>query len=85
MVMPCLYEDGPRTETKIIHRVGDLNLQENLQRWCARNAKRKGTSEGSVNLNLLIKERDLMMLLLQRRKPPQMKVGMCTWLLQVHM
>ena len=70
MVMPCLYEDGRRTETKISHRVGDLNLegdlnlQENLQRWCARNAERKGTSEGSVNLNLLIKERDLMMLLL---------------------
>ena len=30
MVMPCLYEEGPRTETKISHRVGDLNLQENL-------------------------------------------------------
>ena len=91
MVMPCLYVDGPRTETKISHRVGDLNLegdlnlQENLQRWCDGNAERKGTSEGSVNLKLLIKERDLMMVLLQRRKPPQMKVGMCTWLLQVHM
>jgi len=43
---------------------GDLNLQENLQRWCAKNAERKGTSEGIVNLKLLIKERDLMMLLL---------------------
>ena len=91
MVMPCMYEYGPRIETKISHRVGDLNLegdlnlQENLQRWCARNAERKGTSEGIVNLKLLIKERDLMVLLLQRRKPPQMKVGMCTWLLQVHM
>eukprot|EP00253_Pinus_taeda_P030297 PITA_30297 len=77
---PCLYEDGPRTGTKISHRVGDLNLegdlnlQENLQRWCAGNAERKGTSEWSVNLKLLIKERDLMMLLLQRQKPPQMKV-----------
>ena len=36
MVMPCLYEDDPRIETKINHRVGDLNLegevnlQENL-------------------------------------------------------
>jgi len=35
MVMPCLYEDSPRIETKISHRVGDrniegdLNLQEN--------------------------------------------------------
>ena len=84
MVMPCLYEDGPKIERKISHRVGDLNLegdlnlQENLQRWCAGNAERKGTSEGSVNLNLLIKERDLMMLLPQRRKLLQMKVGMCT-------
>ena len=72
MVLPCLYEDSPQTETKISHRVGDLNLegdlnlQENLQRWCAGNAERKGTSEGIVNLKLLIKERDLMMLLLQR-------------------
>jgi len=49
---------------------GDLNLQENLQRWCARNAERKGTLEGTINIKLLIKERDLMMLLLQRRKPP---------------
>ena len=36
MVMPCLYEDGPRIETKIGYRVGDqnlerdVNLQENL-------------------------------------------------------
>ena len=50
---------------------------------CAGNVERKDTSEGIVNLKLLIKERDLMMLLLQRQ--PQMKVGMCTWLLQVHM
>ena len=70
MVMPCLYEDGPRTETKISHRVGDLNLegdlnlQENLQRWCAGNAERKGTTKGTVNLKLLKKERDLKMFLL---------------------
>jgi len=24
MVMPCVYEDGPRTKTKISHQVGDL-------------------------------------------------------------
>ena len=30
MVMPCLYEDGPRTETKISHLVGDLNLEGDL-------------------------------------------------------
>jgi len=30
MVMPCLYEDGPRIETKISHRVGDLNLEGDL-------------------------------------------------------
>eukprot|EP00253_Pinus_taeda_P036196 PITA_36196 len=35
---------------------------------------KEGHFRRSVNLNLLIKERDLMMLLLQRRKPPQMKV-----------
>ena len=70
MVIPCLYEDGPKTKTKISHRVGDLNiegdlnLQENLQRWCAGNVERKGTTKGIVNLKLLTKERDLMMLLL---------------------
>jgi len=30
MVMPCLYDDDHRTETKIIHRVGDLNLEVDL-------------------------------------------------------
>ena len=30
MVMPCLYEDGPRIEIKISHRVGDLNLEGDL-------------------------------------------------------
>ena len=30
MVMPCLYKDGPRIETKITHRVGDLNLEGDL-------------------------------------------------------
>jgi len=30
MVMPCLYEEDPRTKTKISHQVGDLNLQEKL-------------------------------------------------------
>ena len=36
MEMPYLYEEGPRTETRISHRVvdlnleGDLNIQENL-------------------------------------------------------
>ena len=65
MVMPCLYADGPRIETKISNRVGDLNLegdinlQENLQRWCAGNRERKGTSEGIVNLKPLIKEREI--------------------------
>ena len=41
---------------------GDLNLQENLQRWCAGNAERKGTAKGTLNLKLLIKEGDFMML-----------------------
>jgi len=43
--------------------------------------ERKGTTKGTVNLKLLIEEMDLMVLLLQRQKPPQMKVGMCNWLL----
>ena len=30
MVMHCLYEDGPRTETKLRHQVGDLNLEGDL-------------------------------------------------------
>jgi len=70
MVMPCLYKGGPKEKTKINSRVrdlnleGDLNLQENLQR-CARNAKMKGTSKRTVDLKLLRKGRDLMMLLLQ--------------------
>jgi len=30
-VMLCLYEDGPRTKkNKISHRVGDLNLEGDL-------------------------------------------------------
>jgi len=37
---------------------------------CAGNEEKKGTTKGTVNLKLLTKERDLMMLLLQRRKPP---------------
>jgi len=34
--------------------------------WCTGNVERKGTTKGTVNLKLLTKERDLMMLLLQR-------------------
>ena len=30
MVMPCLYEDDPRIETKLSHQVGDLNLEGDL-------------------------------------------------------
>jgi len=30
MVMPCLYADGPRIETKISNRVGDLNLEGDI-------------------------------------------------------
>jgi len=30
MVMLCLYEDGPRMKTIISHRVGDLNLEGDL-------------------------------------------------------
>eukprot|EP00253_Pinus_taeda_P034858 PITA_34858 len=51
------------------------DLLVDKDQWITVDPERKGTSEGSVNLKLLIKERDLMMLLLQRRKPPQMKGG----------
>ena len=30
MVIACLYEDSPKIETKISHRVGDLNLEGDL-------------------------------------------------------
>ena len=30
MVMPCLYEDGPRTKAKVSNQVGDLNLEGDL-------------------------------------------------------
>ena len=30
MVMHCLYEDGPRTKTKISHLLGDVNLEGDL-------------------------------------------------------
>ena len=62
MVMPFLYEYGPRTKTKISPRVGDLNLegdinlQENLLR-CPGNVERKGTLERTIDLNLMRKER----------------------------
>lgn len=83
MVIPCLYEDGSKTETKISHRMGDLNLQENLYK-CAGNVESKGTTKETINPKLQTNERDVMMLLYWR-KPSPMKVGMCTWLLQVHM
>ena len=31
MVIPYLYKDGPTTEAKISHRVGDLNLEGDLK------------------------------------------------------
>ena len=52
MEMPYLYEEGPKTETRIRFRVGDLNLLESLQR-CARNAERKDTTKRNADLKLL--------------------------------
>jgi hypothetical protein len=47
--------------------------------------EKKGTTRNNVDPKVLREGRDLMMLLLQKKKPPQMKEGMCTWLLQAHM
>jgi hypothetical protein len=47
--------------------------------------EKKGITRNNVDPKVLREGRDLMMLLLQKKKPPQMKEGMCTWLLQAHM
>ena len=40
-MMPCLYEDGPRTETKISHQVGDINLHRSSVPLCEGYDRRK--------------------------------------------
>jgi hypothetical protein len=44
----------------------------------------KGTTRRSVDPKLR-KRRDLKNLLLQKKRPPRKKEGMCTWPLQEHM
>jgi hypothetical protein len=44
----------------------------------------KGATRNNVDPKVLIKGSDLMMLLLQKKKTPWMKEGMCTWILQAH-
>jgi hypothetical protein len=47
--------------------------------------EKKGTTRSNVDPKVLREGRDLKMLLLQKKKPPQKKEGMCTWILQAHM
>jgi hypothetical protein len=46
--------------------------------------EKKGTIRSSVDLRLR-KRRDLKNLILQKKRPPRKKEGMCTWILQAHM
>jgi hypothetical protein len=46
--------------------------------------EKKGTTRSSVDPKLR-KRRDLKNLLLQKKRPPRKKEGMCTWILQAHM
>jgi hypothetical protein len=46
--------------------------------------ERKGTTRNSADPKLR-KKRYLKNLLLQKKRPPRKKEGMCTWLLQAHM
>jgi hypothetical protein len=46
--------------------------------------EKKGTTRSSVDPKLR-KRRDLKNLLLQKKRPPKKKEGMCTWPLQAHM
>jgi hypothetical protein len=46
--------------------------------------EKKGTTRSNADPNLR-KRRDLKNLLLQKKRPPSKKEGMCTWLLQAHM
>jgi hypothetical protein len=46
--------------------------------------KKKGITRRNVDPKLR-KRRDLKNILLQKKRPPRKKEGMCTWLLQAHM
>jgi hypothetical protein len=45
----------------------------------------KGITRINVDPKVLGEGRESMMPLLQKQKPPNIKEGMCTWLLQAHM
>jgi hypothetical protein len=47
--------------------------------------EKRGIIRNNIDLKVLREERDLMMPLLQKQKPPKMKEGICTWILQEHM
>jgi hypothetical protein len=44
--------------------------------------EKNGTTRSNVDPKVLREGMDLKMLLLQKKKPPQKKEGICTWLLQ---
>jgi hypothetical protein len=84
-----LQEGVPRKEIDPISQVGDLslrvdlNLLESLEGYVG-GVENKGTTRSSVDPKLR-KRRDLKNLLLQKKRPPRKKEGMCTWPLQAHM
>jgi hypothetical protein len=84
-----LQEDVPRKEINLISQVGDLslrvylNLLESLEGYVG-GVEKTGTTRSSVDPKLR-KRRDLKNLLLQKKRPPRKKEGMCTWPLQEHM
>jgi hypothetical protein len=47
--------------------------------------EKKRNTRRNVDEKLLREERYLKMLLLQKKKNPRKKEGMCTWILQEHM
>jgi hypothetical protein len=80
-----LEEDVPRKEIDLISKVGDLslrvhlNISETFQAYVGY-VERKGTTRSSVDPKLR-KRRDLKNLLLQKKRTPRKKEGMCTWII----
>jgi hypothetical protein len=84
-----LQEEVPKKEINLISQVGDLslrvdlNLLESLEGYVG-GVEKKGTTRSNVDPKFR-KRRDLKNLLLQKKRPPRKKEGMCTWPLQAHM
>ena len=87
--MHYLQEDVTKKEINLISQVGDLslrvdlNLLKSLEGYVG-GVEKKGTTRSSVDLKLR-KRRDLNNLLLQKKRSPRKKEGICTWPLQAHM